>query len=481
MLARRSHASGTLGAVASGSPVAAGIGIATLLAGGNCFDAAVATALAETVCLAPKCGLAGDLVALVLAPGAAQPQALLAIGPAAAGLGAAVLDTGSLPATGGLSVGVPGAPAGYSALAAMGVLSLPTLCRPAIELARRGFTWTPQCAQLAAEADVLLVRHQPDGCAYRPARGRHAAGSQVRLPGLASLLAAFASLGAALFAGEFGEMVAAAVGRAGGVITPTDLQSAEARWQPADNIRLDSGLRAWATPGPTYGPALLRVLARADAQPLPGVVAATLAEQAARAGDGVDLGGEGTSVVAATDSDGGAVVIVHSNSFPQFGSGIVVGDLDLVLSNRAGRGFASDPTSPNFPRPHQRPLTTLHAWAVGEARPTLLGGTPGGEQQVGWNAQFLSRILASATGDEIGAGISSSRAAGIAEALAAPLWRLDREGLVAEAGDDSVSEEVTAAPVLSMRSAQVAVAPPFGGGPARAWADPRSDTLALAV
>ena len=280
----------------------------------------------------------------------------------------------------------------------MGVLSLPTLCRPAIELARRGFTWTPQCAQLAAEADVLLVRHQPDGCAYRPARGQHAAGSQVRLPGLASLLAAFASLGAALFAGEFGEMVAAAVGRAGGVLTPTDLQSAEARWQPADNVRLDNGLRAWATPGPTYGPALLRVLARADAQPLPGVVAATLAEQAARAGDGVDLGGEGTSVVAATDSDGGAVVIVHSNSFPQFGSGIVVGDLDLVLSNRAGRGFASDPASPNFPRPHQRPLTTLHAWAVGEGRPTLLGGTPGGEQQVGWNAQFLSRILASGEG-----------------------------------------------------------------------------------
>ena len=85
------------------------------------------------------------------------------------------------------------------------------------------------------------------------------------------------------------------------------------------------------------------------------------------------------------------VVIVHSNSFPRFGSGIVVAGYDLVLANRAGRGFSPIEGHPNFPKAGRRPATTLHAWAAGGpdgAGVRLMGGTPGGANQMPWNAQI---------------------------------------------------------------------------------------------
>jgi gamma-glutamyltranspeptidase/glutathione hydrolase len=455
-LQRRAGAAGALGAVAASSPVAAAIGTAALLSGGNCVDAALAAALAETVVLAPKCGLAGDVVALHLGAGSGRLEALVAVGPAAKGLADGVRDRGSLEPTGGLSVGVPGAPAGYAALAGRGRLPLGELCAPAIALARRGLAWPDVAATLAAEADELLGRYQPGGCRYRPSTGPLPVGAHLRLPGLASVLEAFATRGAALFHGSLGAAVVQKVRAAGGVMTAEDLRGAGAEW--CEPVRLELGDRrsVWATPGPTYGPALLAALDRAStegADALPEIVARVLAHHGR---------------LAASDAEGGAVVLVHSNSFPQFGSGLVVEELDLVLSNRAGRGFSADPASPNFPHPDRRPQTTLHAWALGDRVPQLLGGTPGGAQQVPWNAQVITRLL----GDGADPGT----------AVTAPLWRLDQSRVVAEDDVfDLTSDDITPAPPLSMRSAQVVVAPGRAGGLARAWADPRQDTLALAV
>jgi gamma-glutamyltranspeptidase/glutathione hydrolase len=468
-LQRRAGAAGGLGAVAASSPVAAAIGTAALLSGGNCVDAALAAALAETVVLAPKCGLAGDVVALHLAAGSGRLEALVAVGPAAVGLGDAVADRGTLAATGGLSVGVPGAPAGYAALAGRGRLPLAELCAPAIALARRGVAWPAVAATLAAEADELLVRHQPTGCRYRPASGPLPAGAHLRLPGLASVLEAFAAGGAALFHGSIGAALVAKVRAAGGVMTADDLRRVEAEWSEPARLRLGDRRTLWATPGPTYGPALLAALDRsstAGVGALPEIVARVLADHGRHAGDGRPWRPEGTSVVAAADAEGGAVVVVHSNSFPQFGSGLVVEELDLVLSNRAGRGFSAEPASANFPHPGRRPQTTLHAWALGDHVPQLLGGTPGGAQQVPWNAQVITRLL---DGADPGAAVT------------APLWRLDQGRVVAEDDRFDPSGDITPVPPLSLRSAQVVVAPARGGGLARAWADPRQDTLALAV
>jgi gamma-glutamyltranspeptidase/glutathione hydrolase len=447
--------------------------------------------MVETVVLAPKCGLAGDLVALHLRVDADEPDALIAVGMSPEKLGAAVTDSGALPTTGGLSVGVPGAPAGYLALAERCLLPLEDLVAPARLLAERGFAWPRLCAALAHEADELLVRHQPDGCRFRPRARPLVIGERVQLPGLARVLEALVSQRGRLYEGTIGEAVIQRVEAAGGVLSLDDLRSTSQEWEHAVALRSADGATLWSTPSPTYGPALLAVL---RPQPkdrglaLARAVESVLGEQARSGRTPEFWRTDGTSVVAASDAEGGAVVVVHSNSFPQFGSGLVVDDFDLVLSNRAGRGFSSKPTSDNFPAPGRRPLTTLHAWAAGMTRPHLLGGTAGGVQQVAWNAQVLTSLLNDSSGPDIsGAGPSthsgrSERLGDPGDAMTSPLWQLDGSSIIAEADADiATTPGVARVEPLSMRSTQVIVAP---GGPnalARAWADPRHGAIALAV
>ena len=92
----------------------------------------------------------------------------------------------------------------------------------------------------------------------------------------------------------------------------------------------------------------------------------------------------GTSMVSAADASGTVVVVVHSNSYPRFGSGIVVPEYALTLANRAGRGFTPEPGHANFPERGRRPATTLHAWVVSDATgaPRWTGATPGGVNQL---------------------------------------------------------------------------------------------------
>jgi len=475
LLARRTLASGTLGAVATGARTAAVIGTSVLLRGGSAIDAAIAAALAETVLLPPKCGLGGDLVALVLPAGETVPRALLAIGPAAAGLADLAERRGwEVPPTGGAAVGVPGAPAGYAALAALGRLPLAELAAPAIALAERGVPWSPVCARLAGEADELLVALQPEGCVYRPVARPLALGARLRLPGLARVLREFVERGPALFTGELGDQVLAHVAAHGGVLTREDVADVPVEWTEPAAARV-AGRTVWSTPGPTYGPALLGALAGAAGPPGPADVAAALARlHGARR----PVAAGGTSAVAAVDADGTAVVVVHSTSWPQFGSGLVVPGLDLVLGNRAGRGFTFEPGHPNAPAPGRRPRTTLHAWALGDrsGRARVLGATPGGEQQVPWNAQLVGRLLAAGVPD--GGGLATD--AEIAAALTSPRWALDGAGRVAgETGEPATAWTARSSHVV-VRTAGGA-GDGDGAGLVTAAADPRLDGAAVAA
>src|SRR5690625_3008421 len=165
LLAAKISSRGARGVVASASPEAAVIGRTAFAKGGNAFDAALSAALAETVLLPPKCGLAGDLAALCVTRGQ-PPVALTAIGTAADRLYDSVVESGVLPTTGALSVGVPGAPAGYAALGELSRLGRGQAAQPAIELAREGFAWSPICARYTQEAVDLLRAHNPDGTVY---------------------------------------------------------------------------------------------------------------------------------------------------------------------------------------------------------------------------------------------------------------------------------------------------------------------------
>lgn len=471
VMAEQSTGRGRRGVVAAAAPVAAAVGAEALRAGGNAFDAVVVAALAETVLLPPKCGFGGDLVALWWGPGADAPQALVAVGGAAAGLAGAIAD--GLPAAGPLSVGVPAAPAGYAALAGRGHLPLDRLVEPARRLAVDGFVWTPICATLAEESAALVARHTPALTRYYPGGEPLAAGTITTLPGLALVLEEFAVRGAGLLEGPVGQAVIDLVQSQGGVLEAADFAHARAQWAPADSTVV-AGTRVWATPAPTHGVVLLDALA--GHRPTAGPVDVWRRFHDARARQRDLLGdpsAAGTSMVSASDEEGNALVVIHSNSFPRFGSGVVVPELDLILNNRAGRGFVPEPGHPGFPVAGRRPPTTLHAWAAGDAAaaaPDVLGATPGGINQVPWNLQMLDSVLRGSR--RPGPLVTEPRWEWVAE----PTGVRVEDGMALLDVDSfrAALDRVEQIPAWGLRSAQQVVRVPRPGAAHEAAVDPRT-------
>lgn len=464
---------GVHGVVVAAAPHAAQAGAQAMRDGGNAFDAAVTAALAETVLLPPKCGLGGDLVAIVLTAGSAEPVALIAVGGAPAGL-AAVAEGGLWRDVGPNAVGPPAAAAGYAALAARGRFGRDRLAAPAVGLASSGFPWAAVCTRLSEQAAALVAEMNPAGSVYYPGGDALAPGAAVRLPGLAAALEEWVARGETFLDGPVGEAIVREIAAREGVLVRDDLRFATAEWMSCASAEL-AGRRAWTTPAPTHGPGLLAAAmefapSTMDANEVHVAVMNAIASQRALLGD------PGTSMVSAADRDGNVVVVVHSNSYPRFGSGIVVADYELPLANRAGRGFTPESGHPNFPSAGRRPATTLHAWAISDVdgAPRLLGGTPGGANQLPWNAQTLARILRG----EARPGFL----------VTSPLWEWlpDDDGLRVEAGFADGEVPSTDRRVISVsrwgcKSAQQVVRIPRGDEVWEAAADPRTVGLALGV
>lgn len=501
VLAEQVTGRGAVGVVAAAAPLAAAAGAEALRAGGNAYDAVVAAALAETVLLPSKCGLGGDLIAIAHhharttgdaaseATTLAAPAALLAIGGAPAGL-ADVAARGELADTGPFAVGPPAAPAGYLALAARGRLPLAATAQRAITLARHGFAWAAVNERLTHASLKLLHRWNPDGTVFLPDGAPIPAGAIVTLPGharaLDELVAAAPDGDAAFLAGPFGTAVVATVAARGGVLRAADFAAARAEWTPcASGAAASAGgaLQLWATPAPTHGPSLLHAMATAvPGDPALAQYRRALDAIAARRqtlGDPATPDPSGTSMVSAADADGNVVVVVHSNSYPRYGSGLIVDGYDVVLANRAGRGFSSEPGHPNFPRAGRRPATTLHAWMAATADGTRrwLGGTPGGDNQMTWNAQLLQHLV-----DDLDAPVGTM--------VTSPRWEWlpADDGVRVEAGFADADIDALAAAVprlthagrLGMACAQQVVTV-LADGRCVVAADPRTVGLALGV
>jgi gamma-glutamyltranspeptidase / glutathione hydrolase len=477
VMAEQCQARGPHGAVAAAAPTAALVGAQMLRAGGNAYDAAVAAALAETVLLPPKCGLAGDLVALAWHGDRDEPEALLGIGGAPAGL-AAVALRGEMRATGPMSVGVPGAPAGYLALVDRARLPLERLAAPAIEMARGGFCWSRICSLLSEESASLVARYNPVGTRYYPNNRVIPAGAVTRLPGLAAALESLVRERSGFLAGDVGDAILACVRRHGGILTRADLETAAAaEWVAPARGEL-AARPLFVTPAPTHGPALLRALSRIEPSATdPAVTVHSGVVEALRWQDRELADPSGTSMVSAADREGTLVTIVHSNSYPRFGSGLVAEPYDLILANRAGRGFSDQPGHPNFPIAGRRPATTLHAWAVsGPGRIRWQGATPGGDNQMPWNAQTLARMASGGT--DIGL------------IIVAPRWQWNRtnDSLTVEAGFEAAELEMlrssaarlTQTGLWELRSAMQIVTFDADSNVASAAVDPRTVGAALA-
>ena len=465
------------GVACAAAPVAAQFGAQTLRSGGNAYDAVVTMALAETVLLPPKCGLGGDVVALVWQAGKTEPETLIAVGGASKAL-SSIAKSGEWSDVGPNSVGPPAAAAGYAALAERAKFSREVLAAPAIDLAVNGFSWSAVCNDLSRQAKDLVAKFNSSGSVYFPDGQPIATGEHVKLPGLAAALREFVLRGAALLEGDVGIEIVRTVQHHGGQLTLEDFAWAKADWAPCIKEKLH-GLDIWATSQPTFGITLLNAFKKTKDVRSAGSQYLAFIEANNEAT--MSLGDiSGTSIVSAVDSSGTAVVLIHSNSYPRFGSGLIVSKYDLVLANRSGRGFNTEPGHPNFPIEGRRPSTTLHAWAVSALNDELryVGGTPGGVNQVPWNLQSLSQI-----------------AAGEAEPgriVTAPRWDWNPNGdavrLEEGMSDENAVALAAAAPSskkissLAMRSAQQVIK--YGVADDRrivGAADPRTVGLALGV
>jgi gamma-glutamyltranspeptidase/glutathione hydrolase len=433
---------GLRGMVNAADQLASIAGIEALEQGGTAADAAVAAAAVMAVTSPHMCGMGGDLLAMVSAPGS-EPVAMLAIGRAGSGVDAADLRAEGhsvMPLRGDVrSTPVPGAVDGWLALHdRFGRLPLDAVLGPAIELADQGFV----ASILLAFASHLVFEvpgaHQlcPDGPLHP--------GEQVQLPGVARTLRAIAVEGRdGFYRGEFGR---ALVELGDGVFVTKDLERNVADWCEPLRLRV-WGHDLWTVPPPSQGyltlasswiaehlgigsdPSdplwahLVVEASRAAGHDRPSVLydhadgQALLGEQrilgAARrvlpdrvappdvAPDSQGatsaliprIGDGDTTHLCTIDAEGLGISLTQSNAL-DFGSHLVAGSTGIFLHNR-GVGFSLEEGHPAELGPRCRPPHTLSPMLATAPDGSLshLVGAMGGDAQPQILLQLLARML----------------------------------------------------------------------------------------
>jgi gamma-glutamyltranspeptidase/glutathione hydrolase len=441
--------------VAAADQLAASAGVGALAQGGSAADAAVAAGAVMAVVGPHLCGLGGDVLAMVSAPGA-PPEALLAIGRAGAGSDATRLRAEGhvvMPLRGDIrSVPVPGAVDGWLALHERhGRLPLTEVLAPAIELAEEGFA----ASVMLALASYLV--HDPRGAGELCPDGPLAVGQRVRVPGIGRALRAVARDGRdGFYGGEFGRGLLE-LGQ--GHFSPGDLGTSLAEW--CTPLRLGAwGHDLWTIPPPSQGYLTLAGAAVAEtvglgADPEDPAWAHLLVEAWRAVGhdrpevlfDGADgtallaparlaaaasrvapdraappdvVPGHGTAAPAvarvadgdtthlcAMDGDGLGISLTQSNAL-DFGSHLVEPTTGVFLHNR-GVGFSLVAGHPAEVAPGRRPPHTLSPMLVTgrDGALTHLVGAMGGDAQPQIIGQLLARLLRA--GEDPAAAITAAR------------------------------------------------------------------------
>ncbi len=435
--------SGLRGMVAAADQLASSAGATMLASGGSAADAAVATGTVMAVVGPHLCGLGGDVLGMVNAPGS-PPEALLSAGRAGRGSDAAALRGEGMtvmPLRGDIrSVQVPGAVDGWLALhERYGRLPLDEVLAPAIDLADGGF---PASIMLALASYLV---HELPGAAELCPDGPLEIGQRVRLPGIARTLRAVARDGrAAFYEGEFGRGL---LELGGGHFHPEDFTRRAATW--CTPLRLQAwGHDLWTVPPPSQGYLTLAGAWVAEAAGLgtepdeahwahllvecwravgsdrPDVLfdgadgdallqLGRLEMAAARVDDSraappdvapgngsagpsvARLGDGDTTHLCAMDGDGLGISLTQSNAL-DFGSHLVEPSTGVFLHNR-GVGFSLVPGHPAEVAPGRRPPHTLSPMLVTRPDGTLthLVGAMGGDAQPQIISQLLARLLRS--------------------------------------------------------------------------------------
>ncbi|NQX06117.1 gamma-glutamyltransferase [Rathayibacter sp. VKM Ac-2856] len=371
-------------AVAAPHPAALDAAARAIADGGDAIDAALAAATALTVVYPHQCGLGGDLIALVRRPGE-DVVAVVSAGAAPAGIDVAALAREErMPRQGAQTVTIPGAVAGWRAIAGLGGrLGLDTPLRRAAELAAEGVPVSAGLGRaIALRREELLADEGMRGVFGDGAGGLLGEGDLLVQPALAASLAELVDDPGAFYRGRIADSLAARLAALGGAHTPADFAAHEAELvEPA--VSREGGVRWWVAPPPSQGVVLLGVLPEAlsgDTAALVGAVRDAALVRQAELGDprggaidveamldprrlsrgalpraGRALGD--TVAVTAADTDGTVVTLIQS-VYQLFGSGILDPGTGIVLHNR-GSAFSTDPAHPGRVGPGLRPPHTL--------------------------------------------------------------------------------------------------------------------------
>ncbi len=433
--------------MASISPLAASAGVRTLADGGNAFDAAVATAAVEAVTVPPACGVGGEPFAIMYDAKSGEVHGLNGSGRAPlAASREFFVERGNefMPLEGPLAAAIPGEVLAWEQIAErFGSRPLSKLLEPAIQYAEDGFAVSEQ---LAGGFDALnrKLAQFPDSRDIFTRDGRPLlTGETLVQKNLARTLKTVARGGAeAFYKGDVGREMARAIQAAGGLYTAEEIAEHQNTWYQPPISTTYRGHTVYETAPPSQGLVLLEMLnilegfdigamgfynaesvhtmveakklAFADrnrcagdpdfvSMPLSELVSKPFAARRRRlitsvaaSGDAepLPLAGDGnTSYFCVVDAEGSALSFIHSLSMG-FGSGFVAGSTGVLLNNRIGRGFSLVEGHPNVIEGGKRAMHTLNAYMVmREGRPYLIGGTPGGDRQIAWNAQVVTNVL----------------------------------------------------------------------------------------
>ena len=219
------------GMVAAAHPLAAAAGAEMLRAGGNAFDAVVATVATLNVVEPFMSGLAGLGAATCWIEAERRVRCLDFIPPVPAEFLAERLDKEAIN-TGASASGVPGNLAGWCALLdAHGSKPLSEVLAPATRHAREGFPVSGLYAYMAATTAERASTPEWRSV-YTDRDGAAREGWVLKQPELAATYKAIASEGAGyLHGGPLGKAMIAHIRSLGGCMSMADLEAVEPEWQ----------------------------------------------------------------------------------------------------------------------------------------------------------------------------------------------------------------------------------------------------------
>jgi gamma-glutamyltranspeptidase/glutathione hydrolase len=441
---------------------AARIGVEILDRGGNAVDAAVATgfALAVTYPRAGNLGGGGFMV-IHLADGNRDVAIDYRETAPAAASPTMFLDAQGAPdpkksRDSALAVGVPGTVAGL-ALAAerygSGKFTLADLLAPAIALARDGVMVEDDTADSLPAARERLSRWPSSTSVFFSGGDVLREGDRLIQPDLADTLEAIAKEGAqAFYRGPIAAKIAAAVRKAGGIMTADDL----AHYRAVERPVVRGSYRGYdivSMPPPSSGGValieMLNILEGFDLARLPRAEAlhdmieamkrayadravymgdpdsvtvplaaliskpyaarerAQIGERATPAaeiapGKPPDAEGRNTTHFSVVDRDGNAVANTYTLNF-SYGLGLVAEGTGVLLNNElddftpkfgAANAYGLVGYGANLPGPNKRPLSSMTPTIVLEnGRPFLVTGSPGGSRIITAVLQVIVDVI----------------------------------------------------------------------------------------